>query len=357
MTDLHELARLHIEAAAAHTPDLARLRLRASTLRRRRRMLRSTALAGVAGLVVALGVVATQEPTRLDTAGRPALDDPALTVQRIEARGGEMGTSEVTIVFDGPLPIDEVATTDTVEGIDPQKLVVAVQDPGPGAVEVCGTKHWFPESPDGSGSVDLLIPASWLIGDPPQIPAVTTLQPPPDKIITCGPYRGHVQISIWGAAPTATERLDVALSDDRTRIVLQTAPSDDPGPVIEADDIRAVTQPIALGPTETLHPAVQPEVLPDLTEMSAAAQATLDRNPEATGPVVYFGLLERGGAVGDGHEVIAVRLSGITVMPTAVDAQPVRSVEVSYYDAATGEALFIQQVGCDPAEGCPASPA
>ena len=171
--------------------------------------------------------VASNQPTRLDTAGEePAIADLALTIQRVEARGGENGTSEVTVVFDAPLPIDAVPVTDTVESVDPGSLVAAVQDPGPGAVEVCGTKHWFPVVPSGSGSVDLLIPASWLVGDPPVLPSVTPLEPSPGKVILCGPYQGHVQISIWGAAPMATETLDVRLNSDRTRIIVQVIPSE-----------------------------------------------------------------------------------------------------------------------------------
>lgn len=234
MTDLRELARPHIDAAARFTPELADLQRRATALRRRRRIFTSLGLFGAVGVCVAVMLVATSQPTRLVTAGEgPARDHPALSIQRVEARGGPNGTSEVTVVFNAPLPIDGVATTDSVESVDPDSFVAAIQDPGPGAVEVCGTKHWFPEVPEGSGSVDLLIPAAWLVGDPPVLPAVTPLEPAPDKIVICGPYRGHVQVSIWGAAPTPTETLDVTISDDRTRIIVRVATSEnadcDPG--------------------------------------------------------------------------------------------------------------------------------
>lgn len=225
MTDLRELARPHIDAAARFTPDLADLQRRATALRRRRRILTSTGLLGALGVCATVVLVASDQPTRLDTAGRGATAEVALTLQRVEARGGENGTSEVTVVFNAPLPVAEIPTIDSVESVDPRSLVAAVQDPGPGAVEVCGTKHWFPEVPEGSGSVDLLIPASWLAGDPPVLPAVTPLEPAPDKIVLCGPYREHVQISIWGAAPTSTETLDITISEDRTRIIVRISPA------------------------------------------------------------------------------------------------------------------------------------
>ncbi len=226
MTDLRELARADIDAAARSTPELAVLQQRAGARRRRRRTFTSVGLVAVVGACAMVALVVADRPTRLDTAGEDAAVAPlALTMRRVEARGGENGTSEVTVVFDAALPIDAVPVTDTVESVDPGSLVAAVQDPGPGAVEVCGTKHWFPEVPSGSGSVDLLIPASWLAGDPPELPAVRPLDPPPGKVIVCGPYQGHVQISIWGAAPTPTETLDVSLSRDRTRVIVHVLPA------------------------------------------------------------------------------------------------------------------------------------
>jgi len=222
MTDLRELARRDIDAATRFTPEFTDLQRRATALRRRRRILTSVGLFTAVGVVAAVVLVASDQPTRLDTAGEGAeRNELGLSIQRIEARGGPNGTSEVAVVFDAPLPLDEVPITDTVESVDPDSLVAAIQDPGPGAVEVCGTKHWFPEVAEGSGSVDLLIPAGWLAGDPPVLPGVTPLEPGPDKIVVCGPYRGHVQVSIWGAAPTATEALDVTISDDRTRIIVR----------------------------------------------------------------------------------------------------------------------------------------
>ena len=59
--------------------------------------------------------------------------------------------------------------------------------------------------------------SAWLVGD---VPPVTSLSSPPDKIVVCGPHDGQMQISIWGAAPIEGETLDVTLSDDRTQIVV-----------------------------------------------------------------------------------------------------------------------------------------
>ncbi len=219
MTDLRELARPDIDAAARHTPPLAALERRADQIRRRRRIGRSVGgLAAIAVGAVAVLAVADQ-PTEVETAGSgdPAVLDAGLTIQRIEAKGSDSGTAEVTVVFDAPIATGDVGLADDIASLGPDDLAVVVQPPG--AVHVCDAVHSFPAP--SQGSVDLLIPASWLAGDPPVIPGVTALEPTPNKVVTCGPHEGHVQVSMWGAAPEEAERIEAAVSGDRTRIVVQ----------------------------------------------------------------------------------------------------------------------------------------
>ncbi len=231
MTDLHELAKPDIEAASDFTPDLSDLQRRADGIRRHRRVASWTGLAGILSVgAFAVAMAVSAGPATVDTAGSPQSSFPGLglAIERIEARGGESGTEEVTITFDAPIPAAEVTTVDDIATVSGSTLAVVIQDAA--GVRVCDSTHSFPDSPGGSGSVDLLIPSQWL-ADGVKLPGVTPLVPTPDKVIVCGPYEGHVQISIWGAAPMPGERLVATVSPDRTKITVTVDVVED----VEAD--------------------------------------------------------------------------------------------------------------------------
>lgn len=127
---------------------------------------------------------------------------------------------------------------------------------------------------------------------------------------------------------------------------------------IETSDILIVTEPLELSDGVTLLPAgALPAALPYLDAISSAANRQLIDNPDAGGPDVYYGRLERGSSntAGDGVVVMAVRLYGVLVIPScpvgADCAGPVPSIDTTFYDATTGQRVLQEQRGCGPS-GC-----
>jgi hypothetical protein len=98
---------------------------------------------------------------------------------------------------------------------------------GPSGLWVCHNRHYFGATTD-VGSIDLLIPNAWLTSADPAERPIRPLAPgpgesagPPSKIAVCGPYHDYVQVSIWGPASNAPDDVEVSVSDDGTRLVVE----------------------------------------------------------------------------------------------------------------------------------------
>jgi hypothetical protein len=219
MDDLLERVRAQVEQATTpiHLDELG-LHTRA---RRRSRMLNVAAVAALLAVVVGLAVLAAQEPSTTEPAIAPGLAPVA--IESVEVETDADGSQQVTFVFDGPLPDADAALVDDITSLrDPEGLSYAIQ--GSSALHVCQYTHFFGEHP--GGSVDLLVPSAWLEPDPEADQLEPTYEPPDrvNKIPACGPYRGFVQYSIWGAPSDEPENVTVTVDPTRTRVTVAMEP-------------------------------------------------------------------------------------------------------------------------------------
>jgi hypothetical protein len=189
--------------------------------RRRSRRANLVAVGALLVLVVGVAALALRAPTTTEPSAAPA---PALVeVSAVEVHTGADDSQQVTFIFDGPLPDPQVALVEDITALrDPTQLGYAIQ--GSSALHVCQYTHFFGEHP--GGSVDLLIPAGWLVPDPEVDQPRLTYEPSDrvNKIPACGPYYGYVQYSIWGAPSDEPGNVSVSVDPTRTRVTVEMQP-------------------------------------------------------------------------------------------------------------------------------------
>lgn len=233
--DLDERLRGELRELAARSPVLLpeeAVRADVSDRVRRRRLHRRAAAAGVvsaacivctaAFLLARDATVTTEAPSN-----QPATPDQRVVLTEVAARGEPgLGTAEVILTFDHPLPqspitqIDDITTIDTPTGIG-----WTVQ--GPRTFHVCDDVHSFSVN-DEADSVDILLPAAWFAPD--EIQSFDRIDPlpagpgegraGPSKIVVCGPFKGYVQVALWGSASRDPRDVNIRASSDRTRLLI-----------------------------------------------------------------------------------------------------------------------------------------
>jgi len=232
-----EQQRLRTGLARLGTGPIAPVDAVTGDVRRRvahRRRRRAAAVTVVAVSAVAAGVWATSEPPTAEVVtanGRGAAGttgdgrgDGALEPVSVISVGTEVqadGGQTVSVQLDGPVPDRPVTFVDDIT--DPDAPGIGYTTQGPSGLHVCGARHWFPGV---VGTVDVLLPADWLApGSPDADMGLTTSDVPgaPGKVVACGPWRGYVQYSIWGA-----------VSDDQADVEVRVEPDGD-GSVVVVD--------------------------------------------------------------------------------------------------------------------------
>lgn len=125
------------------------------------------------------------------------------------------GTERAVIVFNEPLPVEEVQYVADITSADPSAGMVWTAQ-GPDSTRVCDAVHSVPEG--AVGSVDLFIPASWFAdADAHTITELATTDDPA-KFIVCGPHNGFIQYAVWGPLSADPGEVFVTVSPDRTTL-------------------------------------------------------------------------------------------------------------------------------------------
>lgn len=138
----------------------------------------------------------------------------------IDVYGGVEGTSRVEVTFDRPVPDVAPVQVRDVDAPAGDRISWTTQPPSP--LQVCQDTHSFPGD---KGTVDVLVPAVWLApGTQPE--AIDTRIHevdgwPPANLPVCGPYRGHVQLALWGPASDDPAQVRVTMTDGGTRLVVE----------------------------------------------------------------------------------------------------------------------------------------
>lgn len=225
MDDLLDRLRTQVERA---TDAIDPSEIQGVTGPRRSRLLNIAAVASL--LAVVVGVVALRSDPRDPASDSvPATSPPdslGLSVERIVVRGGAE-TEEVAIVFDGPLPEDEATYIDDITTVDDPSFAYTTQAMS-GVVWQCDTRHFGFGPGATGGSIDVLIPSEWFApgGVQAREEGVSYVDDPEyaGKIVACGPYKGYVQYSIWGAAPEGPDGVRVVADGDSIRVVVDVEP-------------------------------------------------------------------------------------------------------------------------------------
>jgi len=219
MDDLLERLRDQVDRyTTAIEPDEI---VRRDSQRRRSRLVNLAAVAALLVLVVGVAALAMREPEPGPAASVPAPTPVALEAVEVHTEADD--SQAVTFVFDGPLPDSSASLTEDITAVrDPEQLLYAIQ--GSSALHVCQYTHFFGEHP--GGSVDLLVPAGWLVADPEVDQLRPTYEPSDrvNKIPACGPYHGFVQYSIWGAPSDEPGNVSVSVDPTRTRVTVAMQP-------------------------------------------------------------------------------------------------------------------------------------
>lgn len=140
---------------------------------------------------------------------------PQLIVDSIHITGTGT-TSRVELVFDSPLADVAINFVDSFRSVDTTDAIAYTTQPA-SQVNVCDSVHSFP--PPADGTVDLLVPASWFAPvDEPNIAPIKQVGQPA-KFVTCGPYDGFYQYSIWGPASIDPSRISVKIESGNTLVV------------------------------------------------------------------------------------------------------------------------------------------
>lgn len=225
MDDL--LARLRTQVERATDPiDPSEIRVGSGP--RRSRFLNIAAVAALVAVVVAVVALRSDphEPPSDSVATTSVPDSLGLSVERIVVRGGAEA-QEVAIVFDGPLPEGEAVYIDDITTVDDPSFAYTTQDKS-GVVWECDTRHFGFGPGATGGSIDVLIPSEWFApgGVQAREEGVTYVDNPdhPGKILACGPYKGYVQYSIWGAASDDPDDVRVVADGDSIRVVVEVGP-------------------------------------------------------------------------------------------------------------------------------------
>lgn len=270
------------------------------TVRRRNRRLAAGVCGAVAIMVVGAALTVRNPESGLTTANEPQVGEspgsdtpsvgsPQLSIRWIEGRGGPDGTEDVAVVFDGQLPDTPATLVDDVTAVEASGIAYAIQTGS--SVKVCGNTHYFNES---FASVDLFVPAAWLASAEPTEGGVRVLparsgnpDEGPGKIVVCQPRNGYVQISIWGAASRVPTDIDVRLSDDRRRLLVEARPGgeyatvNDESPTFvpprTIDGAEAVF-PITLLDGTIVEVAVPTDLFESIDSFAAATGVRVDEN-------------------------------------------------------------------------------
>lgn len=222
MDELLERLRSQVEQA---TPPIEPSEIRRRRTDRSRRANRVAIAAVVAVLVGAAAVRLGTTDRRDGVAGN---GPSPVSIEAITVRAGDGGAEIVIVELSGPLPRAEIEHVDDITTVfEPSHLLSTGQ--GPSGLHVCQHQHWFGED-SAVGSVDLLIPSPWFAagtaGEQP--PVRFAPGAPVHKMGVCGPYRGYVQVWMWGPPSDEPEDIDVSVSADRTRVTVEIRPEAPP---------------------------------------------------------------------------------------------------------------------------------
>lgn len=188
--------------------------VRQRVARRRRRRV-GAVVATLAAMAASAGVWAASDPPSADVAtgdGRGGAAPEPVSVISVASGVQSDGSQVVSIQLDGPVPDGSATFVDDITAPDPPGVGYTTQ--GPSGLHVCGDRHWFPGD---VGTVDVLLPADWLApGSPNADMRLTVSDVPgtPGKVVACGPWRGFVQYSIWGAASDDPADVEVRVEPD-----------------------------------------------------------------------------------------------------------------------------------------------
>lgn len=150
---------------------------------------------------------------------------PGLSIHSIETHMRSERAQDFVIVFDGPVPDDQVGFVDDIGGVDVAHVLYTTQEwspQEPTPLRVCAVTHGGFSPPATVGQVDVLMPADWF-GAPPDADQIIWEQHPEGqglKTPLCGPHQGYVQLAIWGPASHDPNDIRVYF-DDPTRLVVE----------------------------------------------------------------------------------------------------------------------------------------
>jgi len=238
MTDIPD--QLERYGAALEDELLRRPIVQSGRKERRTQRYRVLAIVSIAA-VVAIGAIVVigsgDESLRVETDDRdsndlpdPVEDSPArafetstgLAVESTEVVGGALGTTGVTMEFNGPLPVDDVIYVEDLSTLgEIDSIIYTVQEPG--FVQVCDAVHSFPAPSEGT--VDVFIPADWFADREGAHTSELNTIGTPAKFIVCGPYEGFYQYSIWGPASVDLDTVTVVVDADGSRLSIEIDPA------------------------------------------------------------------------------------------------------------------------------------
>jgi hypothetical protein len=163
---------------------------------------------------------APTDPPRVP--GDPRGPAQPVGIELIEAYGGETGTGRIVVRFDGPVPTDAPRYVDDIEHPDAPGIVYTAQDPL--GLKVCHNTHWFPGE---LGTVDVLIPTSWLTPGTRGSDIPLEAYDNPGKVPVCGgaddywPLDAYIQIAIWDPESDDPDDITATISPDGTALVVE----------------------------------------------------------------------------------------------------------------------------------------